>query len=215
MKKIAVFGAAGGVGQHFVRQALDKGFAVRAFVRSPEKFPFGEEEKLEVVQGDATLPKDVEKAVDGVDVVISLLGNPGKPRNFVLIMDRAARNIVNAVSVMPQPPRCLMISSVGVGGTSWFIKTMLTLIGGRKGFQNYEHAERILREAASRLENPLPLAIIRPYALNDNPPSGNPKVLGQTAHFAKPISRQDVAAFFLKCVTDNQWDGPSGVNIGG
>ena len=194
MKKIAVFGAAGGVGQHFVRQALDKGFAVRAFVRSPEKFPFGEEEKLEVVQGDATLPKDVEKAVDGVDVVVSLLGNPGKPRKFV---------------------RCLMISSVGVGGTSWFIKTMLTLIGGRKGFQNYEHAERILREAASRLENPLPLAIIRPYALNDNPPSGNPKVLGQTVHFAKPISRQDVAAFFLKCVTENEWDGPSGVNIGG
>jgi nucleoside-diphosphate-sugar epimerase len=215
MTKILVFGAAGGVGQHFVRQALDKGHAVRAFVRSPEKFPFGQEERLEVVKGDATVSGDVDGAVDGVDLVVSLLGNPGKPRKFVLIMDRAARNIVKAVLAMPESPRCLMISSVGVDGTSWFIRAMLTLIGGRKGFQNYEHAESILREAASRPEKPLSLAIIRPYALSDNPPSGNPKVLGPTAHFAKPISRQYVAAFFLKCITDTQWDGPNGVNIGG
>ncbi|MGB2178179.1 MAG: NAD(P)H-binding protein, partial [Hyphomonas sp.] len=35
--RIAVFGSTGGVGRHFVNQALEKGMAVTALVRSPGK----------------------------------------------------------------------------------------------------------------------------------------------------------------------------------
>ncbi len=35
--KIIVFGATGGVGQHVVKQALEKGIEVTAFVRTPSK----------------------------------------------------------------------------------------------------------------------------------------------------------------------------------
>ena len=61
-----------------------------------------------------------------------------------------------------------------------------------------------------------PVAVIRPYALNHKPAAGRYKVIGgRTAHIAKPIPRPDVAKFFLDCVEDTRWDGPSGVNIGG
>jgi len=116
-----------------------------------------------------------------------------------------------AAAALKNPPRCLLISSVGVGGCSWLIKAMLTLIGSKAGFQDYEAAELRVRG-----ESKVPFAIIRLYALNSKPGTGQYKILpGKTAHFAKPIARADVAKFFLDSVLDSQWDGPSGVNIGG
>ena len=37
-KTVLVFGANGNVGGHFVNQALDKGYKIKAFVRNPEKY---------------------------------------------------------------------------------------------------------------------------------------------------------------------------------
>jgi len=210
-KTITVFGANGNVGGVFVRLAADAGYSLRAFVRTPEKFENPDPKHIEVVRGDATNADDVGRAIDGADVVASFLGNPHpNPRN-IFIMEAAADHIMTAAAAQPEPPRCLMISSVGVGGSSWLIKLMLQMIGGRAGFADYERAE-----ARIRTETRVPVAVIRPYALNDKPATGRYKVIGgRTAHIAKPIPRPDVAKFFLDCVEDTRWDGPSGVNIGG
>ena len=86
----------------------------------------------------------------------------------------------------------------------------LTLANGRAGFKDYEDAE-----ARVRNETDVPFIVVRPYALTDKPAKGQYKVLpGQTAHFAKPIPRPDVARFLLDCVEDVSKDG-SCVNIGG
>lgn len=175
------------------------------------RFAHADHPDVEVIEGDATNAADVARAVAGADVVASFLGNPGKSRNFALIMAAAADNIMSAAADQPRPPRCLMISSVGVGGSSWLIKAMLTLIGGRAGFQNYEDAE-----ARVRSESNVPFAIIRPYALTDKPTTGRYQVIeGRTAHFARSIPRVDVARFFLDCVEHTRWDGAAGVNVGG
>jgi len=127
-----------------------------------------------------------------------------------LVRNEATDAIMTAAAAQPTPPRCLMISSIGVGGSSWMIKGMLTLIGGRAGFADYERAE-----ARVRAETTAPFVVIRPYALTDKPGTGRYRVLeGQTAHFAKSIPRADVARFFFDCLENTQWDGAC-VNIGG
>lgn len=75
-----VFGATGGTGKHFVKQALADGHKVRALVRTPDKLPSGAE-NLEVVQGSITGDIDTDGLVSGVDFVISMLGDREAQRN--------------------------------------------------------------------------------------------------------------------------------------
>lgn len=207
---IAMLGATGKVGNAFVEMALEAGHEVRALVRSRARFKQADHSRVSAVEGDATKLEDVRRVVGTADVVVSCLGNSPGRRNSIFIMEKAADCVMKAATEQPVPPRCLMISSVGVGGSSWFIKTMLTLIGGSAGFADYERAEARVRDETS-----VARVIVRPYALNDKPGTGKVKILGERAHFGKPIPRLDVAHFFLGALDDTQWDGPSGVNIGG
>ncbi len=208
-KKIAVFGGTGRVGREFVKMALESGYSLRLLVRKSSSLNFDNDNRIEVVEGDATNAKDVAAVVAGSDVVVSTLGNP-YPSRGTHIMFSATENIMKAAAEQPHAPRCLMISTVGAGGSSWLIKISLTLIGGRAGFRDYEDSEACVRRVAD-----VPFVVVRPYALTDKPAQEKYKVIpGQTAHFAKPISRTDVARFFLDCVEDESRDG-SCVNIGG
>jgi len=85
---VVIFGATGSTGTHVIRMALNNGYRVRAFVRSPEKLT-AVHEKLEVFQGDLTRRERVISALEGADLVISTAGVVGNEypkrlmRNFV------------------------------------------------------------------------------------------------------------------------------------
>ena len=115
---VLVFGANGKLGSHFVNQALAAGYKIKSFVRSPEKYKILNN-RVEVFKGDVTNYHDVESAIKGSDIVVSCLGNPNKK---VLIMKQAYNNIMSAASKQFKPPRCIMISSIGLGGSAWFVK---------------------------------------------------------------------------------------------
>lgn len=205
---VVAFGATGKVGTHFVNQAVHAGYKVRAFVRNRAKFAQSENPNIEVFEGDATNADDVERAVTGADVIVSCLGNPNN--KTTLIMYTAHNNILNAAAKQARPPKCVMISSIGCGGSSWIIKQMLMLIGGKAGFDDYERADKRVRQEVN-----IPFVLVRPYALTDEPGIGGYKIIpGRTATFAKSISRSDVALFFLHCLEDKQWD-YSAVMLGG
>ena len=198
---VLVFGANGNLGSHFVNQALEAGYKIKAFVRSPEKYAFSENLNVEVVQGDATNYGDVEKAVSGVDIVVSCLGNP--PKKKIYIMNKAYGNIMLAASNQATPPRCLMISSIGIGGSSWLVKFLLQKIGGKKGFNDFEKAEnRVLGEKK------IPFVVIRPAGLTDKQGKGKYQIINKsTIFFPKFISRSDVAKFFVDCLANTSFDG--------
>ena len=140
-------------------------------------------------------------------VVVSCLGSTGKH----FIMYSAYNNILNAAAKQPQPPRCIMISSVGLGGTSWLLKLMLTMIAGRATLADFEHADKRVRE-----ETVVPFVLVRPYALTDKPGNGRYHATQkQNATFMRPISRADVATFMVDAVDNRQWDGKRGVQLGG
>lgn len=199
-KTVLVFGANGKVGSHFVSQALVAGYKIRAFVRSPEKYGLSENPKVEVMKGDATNFEDVKKAIPGADIIVSCLGNPSKK---IFIMEEAYDNIISAASAEVNPPRCLMISSIGIGGSSWFVKFLLQQVGGKEGFNVFEKAEKRVLE-----EEKVPFLVVRPAGLTDKKGKGKYRIIGKpTVFFPRFISRSDVAKFFVDCLSDTSFDG--------
>jgi uncharacterized protein YbjT (DUF2867 family) len=69
-----VFGATGGTGKHFVPLALKEGHKVRVLVRTPAKLAI-QNTNLQVQQGSITDAVDLDELVDGVDFVISMVGD--------------------------------------------------------------------------------------------------------------------------------------------
>ncbi|GBG94774.1 NADH-flavin reductase [Ligilactobacillus salitolerans] len=76
--QITVFGASGKTGLQVVKQALERGYQVVAYVRNPMKLKLIDP-KLRVVQGQLEDQAAVQAAISGSDAVISALGPAGKP----------------------------------------------------------------------------------------------------------------------------------------
>ncbi len=72
--RIAIIGATGLVGTRILSESLDRGHAVTAIVRNPDKLPT--HPKLGAARGDATKPAELAALVAGHDAVISAF-NPG------------------------------------------------------------------------------------------------------------------------------------------
>jgi putative NADH-flavin reductase len=202
--RIALFGATGAVGGHFLNKALAAGHEVAALVRTPEKLT--KHTNLSALKGDVTSPSDVAKVILDADVVVSCLGNV----KGVLIMEKAAEAILQAAAAQPNPPKCLFVSSIGCGGSSWIVLQLLRLINGRAVFADYERADaRIAREAN------VPYVLIRPAALKEKPGNGKYRVFQGDGTFARPMAKEDVAAFLFDAISSNQWDGQSGFQLAG
>lgn len=97
--KLSVLGATGRTGIHVVRLALQEGYDVSVLVRNETtaRERLGD---VRVVAGDARAPRDVVRAVEGADAVISALGPVnGSPPD---LLHRAATATVTAVRALPR-----------------------------------------------------------------------------------------------------------------
>lgn len=72
--KVIIFGATGMVGKYLVKQALFKGFSVKAFGRNVHTVGLPDDEKLELVQGALFDETQVNNALDNCNAVLSALG---------------------------------------------------------------------------------------------------------------------------------------------
>ena len=83
MKTLAILGASGQTGLHFVAQALNKGFIVKALIRNEDKLKSSLETdhqikdhpKLQIVKvNDIFDANELKEALKNVDIVVSTLG---------------------------------------------------------------------------------------------------------------------------------------------
>lgn len=94
-KTFLVFGATGQTGRHFTSLALDDGHRVKVLVRNPGKLD-STRPNVEIHQGSITDVPDLDGLVDGVDVVVSLLGDAEMQRTQK-INTAFVRNLVPAM----------------------------------------------------------------------------------------------------------------------
>ncbi len=191
--KITVFGATGRTGRPLVRQALDEGYEVRAFVRDPSKVEI-EHENLELVRGNVQNAEDVERAVAGSDAVLSVLGHTPSSQDDIL--EVAARHIVAAME-KHGVRRLVTLTGAGVSDPRdepklWnkLMNSLLKLISGKVLEDSERHVE-IVRNSD------LSWVIVRVPMLTEGPHTGEYQVGYVGGDMSPRISRADVADFML------------------
>jgi uncharacterized protein YbjT (DUF2867 family) len=197
--KITVFGATGATGRIFTALALEAGHELTVLVRDASKLTGAHNAKLCVVTGDATDKKAVAEVVNGADAVVSCLGHVA---GEAPMMTTAFDNILSASSNQATPPRCVLITTIGVGGTSQFVKLVLsTLVAGCRVIADYEEADRLVQRSG------VPYVLVRPGNLLDGPSKGNYTAsLKGFYHIAMKITRADVAKFLLRAASSSEFE---------
>jgi len=155
--KILVVGATGSIGHLVVEEAVRRGYAVRALVRTPSKarkFP----EQVEVISGEVTRPETLTAAVAGVDAIVFTLGSDGKGKVGAESVDYGGvRNILRALG--SQKPRIALMTSIGVTN--------------REGSYNRSTESHDWKRRSERLvrASGLPYTIVRPGWFDYNGPN--------------------------------------------
>jgi nucleoside-diphosphate-sugar epimerase len=117
-------GAFGNVGHNAIVEMLAQGHRVRAFdlySRAGARAARRHGDQLEVIWGDIRNPRDVERAVEGVDAVAHTAfvippQSERRPDWAREINVMGTRNLLAAMCALPHPPRLVFTSSVSVTG---------------------------------------------------------------------------------------------------
>ena len=202
--KIAVFGATGKTGAEVVKQALERGHTVNAFVRDPNKMTI-KNTNLTVIQGDVLEALAVERSVEGTDAVVVALG--AGPDTKGPMQTNGTRNIVGAMKKY-RAGRLIVMSSYPMSGSPesmGYLRARVTeeQIAGMKPLID-DKAGQEKETSQSELE----WTIVRPMSLTDSPKTAKYRV-GEKVE-VKPgdsIARADVADFMLRCLETREWVG--------
>ena len=187
--KLAIFGATGGTGIEIVKQALERGHSVTAFVRNPAQLA-DKGDRLTIVTGDIHDLKSVERSIQGHDAVICALG--ARDLKKTMIRTEGTVNIISAMK-KNNVRRLIVVSAMGVG-ESWnslskvnklFFSTVL------KRREDHEAQEAAVK--ASELD----WTIIRPSGLVNTPRTGVYSVGENIRAKTSQIARADVADLIL------------------
>jgi putative NADH-flavin reductase len=200
--KITIFGATGGTGKQLVEQALGTGDQVVAYVRDPSKLE-QKHERLTVIRGELKDREGIERAVNGADAVISVLGPRGRSKGKPITV--CTQNIIAAMK--KQGVHRLIISSTASAEDpkdkpELRLRVMIGIV------KLFIHAayEDIVSTAEAVRKSDLDWTIVRLSLLNNGPKSGKVKVgyMGR-GEVGTRISRADIADFMLKQVNDPKY----------
>ena len=194
--KLAIFGATGNTGVELVKQALEKGHHVTAFVRDPSRLAI-EHDRLALVTGDAFDPASVAEAIQGQDAVVCALGSSDLKKTTV--RTTGTTNIILAMK-QHSVQRILVLTAMGTGD-SWDTLSLVnkffyaTLLKSSR--EDHEAQEAAVKESE------LDWTIIRPSGLTDEPRTGVYEFGENIPAKTSKIARADVADLILKELEQN------------
>jgi putative NADH-flavin reductase len=195
--KFVVLGATGGTGLEIVRQAIEQGHSVTAFVRSPELLkPFGN--RIAIKQGDLLNSAELAKAINGHDAILSGFG----PR--VPISKTDANLLQNFATALTTAMHHANVRRAVIVSTAFLFKDSIvppTYLFGRLLFPGVVIDATAMEQIV--MQSGVDWTIIRPPQLTDKPFTGKYRIrIGHLPGFGFKISRADVAHSFIKTVED-------------
>jgi len=194
--KLTIFGGTGEAGRQLIEQALAKGNEVVLFARNPSKLTT-HHEHLTIIQGELHDPANIERAVNGADAVISLLGpRPGDDLNSKQLT-YGTQNIVAAMNKF-RVSRLIVVATPSASAPDdlpdFRFKALVSIIktAMRPAYEEIVNVAQIVRDFG------LAWTIVRVSILNNNPKSGKVRVgfLGR-GEVGVQLSRADMAGFIL------------------
>jgi len=195
--KLAIFGSTGKTGIELVKQALEEGHTVTAFVRDPARLAI-ENEKLTFVKGDVFDPVSVAQAIKDQDAVVCALG-VGSDLKKTTVRTTGTINIISGMQ-KNNVKRLIVLTAMGVG-ESWddlslfnkfFFATLL-----KSSRDDHETQEAAVKESG------LDWTIIRPSGLTETPRTGVYEVGENIPATTSKIARADVADLVIKELEQN------------
>ena len=202
--RIAVFGGTGATGALLISQALDDGHSVTAYARHPKKLGIVDD-RMTVVEGELSDSAAIDRAVEGSDAVISLLGQ-GRPVKGTPVA-LGTRNILSAMGKFGV--RRLVAVATASATDPRDIPRLRTrsFIGISKLFLRPAYDDVVATAQAIR-ESDRAWTIVRPPFLNHGPKTGRVNVGylgdGVTGTF---LSRANAADFMLKQLSSDKYVG--------
>lgn len=197
--KLLIIGATGSVGHQVVKQALEQGHSVTAFVRDASKLDISHPD-LTIASGDVMDPSSLEQAMQDQEAVLCSIGAGRKGT----VRSEGTRNIIHAMEKLGVR-RLICQSSLGVGSSrkylTFYWKYIMFGLLLRPAYFDHVEQERLVKN--SRLD----WTIVRPGAFIDGERTGQYKhgFTGTDKTLKLKISRQDVADFMLRQLFDSQY----------
>jgi putative NADH-flavin reductase len=195
--KLTIFGSTGGTGNEVVKQALEAGHEVTAFVRDASRLSI-QNENLAIVTGDVFDPDRVAQAVQGQDVVVCALG-AGQDLKKTTVRATGTTNIIRGMQTYGVN-RLLVVTAMGVG-ESWdtlsFINKFFFAVLLKSSREDHKEQE------AAVIKSGLDWTIIRPSGLTDDPRTGDYEFGENILAKTSKIARADVADLILKELGQN------------
>ena len=191
--KLLLLGATGGIGLQLVRQSIERGHSVTAFVRKPDPLQ-SFAGRVAVTTGNLLDAVELAHAMRGHDEVLSAFGPrvPVAPADAHLLRDFAL-SLTNAMH-QANVRRAIVVS------TAFLFKDAIlppAYLFGRLLFpgvvKDATDMESILKSSG------LEILIVRPPQLKDKPYTGRYRVReGHLSSFGFSIARADVADFMIR-----------------
>jgi putative NADH-flavin reductase len=203
--QVFIIGATGGTGFELVRQALERGHQVTAFVRSAAGLNI-QHENLRVVRGDVLNYAQLEAAMKEHSVVLSALGQ----RRFFMpttILSQGTANIMRAMRAC-RVPRLVVVSSLGAGATVGRLGLPATFLFVPLVLPFY-FWDRVRQEKLIEENKEIDWIVVRPSMLTNGPARGKYRHGFNVGNYILPrkISRADVADFMLAQLNDDHYVG--------
>ena len=210
--KILVIGASQGIGALTVGAALERGYAVTAFARSPQKLSI-DHPSLTRTTGDFHDAASVDAAVVGHDAVIvtasasTLKAFKDDPTFF----SRGTGFVVDAMK-RHGVRRLVILSALGTGDSrgllNFVLRALLVDLVLKRPFEDHDRQEALVRSSG------LDWVIARPSKLTDGPARKRYEKTTALERVPSSISRADVADFLVEACTGDAWVGHA-VQLGG
>jgi len=190
--KIAILGAAAGLGSQATQQALLKGHQVTALSLNPENIPL--HPNLNVIKGSATSNTDVARAIAGTDAVLITIGT--KQKKGTTLFSEMAKAVVSAAESLSYSNPVIVVSGFGVGESSRYLSLYMKVVINLFLKDQYNDKGRMEHIFA---QSTLAWEIIRPGILTNTPSDTSYNLYTSLFKGMKVgrIARADVAHYML------------------